>query len=350
MKPKECVLTAFQNKKPERVPAIIYGGGVWTMKHTGNTFQGLIGKPKEMAEMVIKVNEEIKSDMVYVGSGYNNVHLQPFGGRIKYRPVGAPDLEEPLMNNDEDLERLKEQYSDIRATLASDPVVQTIWEAAQLVHDAIGDEYLVSATAWGPFSLAAQIYGVEKMMQDCFRKPDLVAATIDWAADINYYFYEPMIKAGAIEATAIADATASGDLISPRMFKKFALPGLQKFHAKIKALNPDIGRFVHICGDTTKSLELFPEMGAHCIAIDMKVDLAVAHEKIGDKMCIGGNSHPVFVLNNGTKEQVIENAKQCIEKAGLDGGYLLLPGCDIPPGLPVENIFAYLETGRNWKY
>ncbi|MHB9094383.1 MAG: uroporphyrinogen decarboxylase family protein, partial [Eubacteriales bacterium] len=289
MKPKECVLTAFENKKPERVPAIIYGGGVWTMKHTGNTFDGLIGKPKEMAEMVIKVNEEIHSDMVYLGSGYNNVHLQPFGGRIKYRPVGAPDLEEPLVNSAEDLDRLQEKYHDIGATLASDPVVQTIWEAAELVHKAIGNEYLVSATAWGPFSLAAQIYGVEKMMQDMFRKPDLVTRTIEFAADINYYFYEPMIKNGSIEATAIADATASGDLISPRMFKKFALPGLQKFHGKIKELG--CGRFLHICGDTTFSLELFPESGAQCIAIDMKVDLAVAHEKIGSKMCIGGNSH-----------------------------------------------------------
>ena len=348
MKPKDCVLTAFENKKPERVPAIIYGGGVWTMKHTGNTFDGLIGKPKEMADMVIRVNEEIKSDMVYVGSGYNNVHLQPFGGTIKYRPVGAPDLEEPLMNEDDDLQRIREKYPDIRAALAGDPVIQTIWEAAQLVHERIGDDYLVSATAWGPFSLAAQIYGVEKMMQDCFRKPKLVADTIDLAAEINYYFYEPMIKNGSIQATAIADATASGDLISPRMFKKFALPGLKKFHAMIEKLN--CGRFLHICGDTTKSLELFPESGAQCIAIDMKVDLAVAHEKIGDKMCIGGNSHPVFVLNNGTKEVIIANAKKCIQDAGLDGGYILLPGCDIPPGLPVENIHAYLSTGREWKY
>jgi uroporphyrinogen decarboxylase len=252
------------------------------------------------------------------------------------------------MNEDDDLKRLRETYPDVRATLASDPVVQTIWEAAELVHAAIGGDYLVSATAWGPFSLAAQIYGVEKMMQDCFRKPQLVADTIDLAAEINYYFYEPMIKNGSIEATAIADATASGDLISPRMFKKFALPGLQKFHARIAELN--CGRFLHICGDTTKSLELFPESGAQCIAIDMKVDLAEAHAKIGAKMCIGGNSHPVFILNNGTKEIIINSAKECIQKAGLDGGYVLLPGCDIPPGLPVENIHAYLQTGRDWKY
>jgi len=252
------------------------------------------------------------------------------------------------MEDDDDLARLREKYHDIPGTLASDPVVQTIWEAAQYVHDAIGGEYLVSATAWGPFSLAAQIYGVEKMMQDCFRKPQLVADTIDFAAEINYYFYEPMIKAGSIEATAIADATASGDLISPRMFKKYALPGLQKFHAGIEKLG--CARFLHICGDTTKSLELFPESGAQCIAIDMKVDLAVAHEKIGSKMCIGGNSHPVFILNNGTREVIIESARECIQKAGLEGGYVLLPGCDIPPGLPVENIHAYLQTGRNWKY
>jgi len=344
MKPKECVLAAFENKVPERVPAIIYGGGVWTMKHTGNTFDGLIGKPNEMAEMVIKVNEEIQSDMVYVGSGYNNVQLQAFGGIIKYRPVGAPDLEEPMVAEEADLEK----FTDIPGKLAKDPVMLTIWEAAQIVQSQIGSEYLVSATAWGPFSLAAQMYGVEKMMQDMFKKPDLVSKTIEVAADIIYHFYEPMIKAGSIEAIAIADATASGDLISPRMFKKFAVPALKKFNDRIKELG--CGRFLHICGDTTKSLDFMPETGAQCIALDMKVDLAVAKEKIGDKMCVGGNTPPVFILNNGTKEDCIKSAQECIEKAGANGGYVLLPGCDIPPSVTVENINAYLSTGRNWKY
>jgi len=348
MKPKECVLAAFENKVPERVPAIIYGGGVWTMKHTGNTFDGLIGKPKEMAEMVVKVNEEIKSDMVYVGSGYNNVQLQAFGGTIKYRPVGAPDLEEPLIQSDEDLARFRETYPDIPGELAKDPVIQTIWEAAQLVQEKIGSDFLVSATAWGPFSLAAQMYGVELMMQDMFKKAALVNSVIEIAADIVYYFYEPMIKNGSIQATAVADATASGDLISPRMFKKFAVPWLKSFHDRIAALN--CGRFLHICGDTTKSLEMMPDTGAQCIALDMKVDLAEAKAKIGDKMCIGGNTPPVFVLNNGTKEDCVKSAKECIEKAGANGGYVLLPGCDIPPSVTVENIDAYLSTGRNTSY
>lgn len=346
MKPKECVLTAFQNKVPERIPAIIYGGGVWTMRHTGNTFDKLVGKPKEMAEMVIKVNDEIHSDMVYVGSGYNNVQLQAFGGVIQYRPVGAPDLEEPIVKTEADLER----FHDIPGQLAKDPVMQTIWEAAELVQKAIGGEYLVSATAWGPFSLAAQMFGVEKTMQDMFKTPELVQKIIDVAADIIYYFYEPMIKNGSIEAIAIADATASGDLISPRMFKKFAGPALKKFNQRIKELKPECGRFLHICGDTTKSLDFFPETGAHCIALDMKVDLAVAKEAIGDKMCIGGNTPPVFILNNGTAEDARKSALECIEKAAVNGGYVLLPGCDIPPSVPVQNIDAYLSTGRDWKY
>lgn len=344
MKPKECVLTAFRNEVPERVPAIIYGGGVWTMKHTGNTFGGLVGKPKEMAEMVIKVNEEIHSDMVYVGSGYNNVQLQAFGGVIKYRPIGAPDVEEPLVDTEADLEK----FSDIPGKLAKDPVMQTIWEAAQRVHESIGDEYLVSATAWGPFSLACQMYGVERMMQDMFKMPDLVQKIVDVAADIIYYFYEPMIKNGSIEAVAVADATASGDLISPRMFKKFAVPALKKFNDRVAALN--CGRFLHICGDTTKSIPQMPETGAQCIALDMKVDLAVAKAQIGDKMCIGGNTPPVFILNNSTKEDCQKSALECIEKAGANGGFVLLPGCDIPPTVSVENIDAYLSTGRNWKY
>lgn len=335
---KQLVLQAFNLQETERVPAVIFGGGMWIMRDSGNTFEGLIGKPEAMAEMVIRANEKIQSDMVFVGSGYNNVHARCLGGKIKFRPVGAPDLEEPIVNGPEDLERLDLDR------LRDDEVINTIWRATELVHRAVGEEVLVTATAWGPFSLAAQLYGVERLMHSIFKNRGMVTACLEFATEMLLKFYEPMIKGGYLGAVSLADATASGDLISRKQFAEFAVPYLRKFTDRVKEWGGTT--FLHICGDTNNRLDLFPETGAACIALDSKVDLALAKATIGGRMCVAGNVNPVVVLERGTPGQVEEAAAECIHKAGRGGGFVLLPGCDIPPTVPLENIRAFIGTTR----
>lgn len=342
MNPKENVVTAHRRGIPERVPAVIYGGGVWTMKYNNHRFEDFVGKPREYADMIIHTAAVVRSDMVFPGSGYNNLHATALGGRIKYRPIGAPDLEEPLIRGPEDLKRMDVER------LQADEAINTIWEATRLVQEAIGQQYLVATTAWGPFTLAAQFYGVEEMMRGTFKQKDLVHAVLELATEVNYRFYRPMIEAGYLEAVALADPSASGDLISRKQFKDFAIPYLKKLADRLHALGALV--FLHICGDTTDRLDLFPETGADLIAIDHKVDMAKVKETIGDKMCIAGNVNPVTALNEGTPDDVRRAAEDCIARAAAGGSYVLLPGCDIPPTVPLENIRALIDTAHGHRY
>jgi uroporphyrinogen decarboxylase len=48
--------------------------------------------------------------------------------------------------------------------------------------------------------------------------------------------------------------------------------------------------------------------------------------------------------------QDVENAcRKVIETAGTDGGFVLMPGCDIPPTVPYENIQKFIQIAREWK-
>ncbi len=344
MKPKERLFTAFDYGTPDQVPATIYGGGMWVLRTTGYGFQDLIDKPREMADAYLKANEIVKWPIIYVGSGYNNLHVGALGGKIKYRRIGAPDLEEPLVK--EKACELDDYDIDV---LARDRVIQTIWEATERVAEAAGDEYAVTVTAWGPLTLAGQLYGVERLMRAAYKAPEEVERVIDFAARVILRIYQPLVDKGIIEMVSLADPTASGDLVSRKHFERYALKPLQTVISSLH--EKGVRSLLHICGNTTDKLDVLIETGADCISIDQKVDLAKAKEVFAEKKrCLAGNIHPVHVLNEGTPEKVSEECRKALEIGAPGGGFVLMPGCDIPPTVPLENIQTFMESAKGWRY
>jgi uroporphyrinogen decarboxylase len=51
-------------------------------------------------------------------------------------------------------------------------------------------------------------------------------------------------------------------------------------------------------------------------------------------------------MQKETAQGVAAASLDAISKAGVTGGYLLMPGCDIPPSVPIENVKAMVETAR----
>jgi uroporphyrinogen decarboxylase len=115
------------------------------------------------------------------------------------------------------------------------------------------------------------------------------------------------------------------------------------------AKSKGIRTLLHICGDTTDRLDLYPLTGAGCISLDHKTDIAKAKEVLHGQMCFAGNIDPVEIMLQGSVRDVGEACKRTIETAGTDGGFVLMPGCDIPPTIPLENIRKFIQIARDWK-
>ena len=338
MKPKEVLFNAFEGKKTDRLPVTLFGAGMWSIKRHGTSFEALSKDADKMADMFVTMSEVLQCDIVYPGSGYNNFHASALGGKIKWREVGAPDLENHFVANEEDLAKLN------LADLDKDEVINTVKKATRQIKARIGDTYAVTMTAWGPFTLGARLVGEETMMKATFKKPKFVEKVVDFATDILIHLYEPLVADKTLELISLADPTASGDLISKKQFEQFAVPALKKFTdwAKSKGVHT----LVHICGNTTDRLDLFPLTGASCISLDHKTDIAKAKAALHGKMCFGGNVDPVKIMLNGTVQDVENACREIIKAAGSDGGFVLMPGCDIPPTVPYENIQKFIQVAR----
>jgi uroporphyrinogen decarboxylase len=344
MTPREIILKAFELGKPERVPVTLFGGGMWSIKDYGTTFEELSTNEDKNVDMCVTEAEKIRSDVVYVGSGFNNFHAialgRKFGAGVKFREIGAPDMTEHLVHSEEDIAKLDIQ------DLFKEDVIKKVMNATLRVKEKIGNKYLVTMTCWGPFTLAARFVGEEAFMKATFKKPAFVEKMVDFCADLLIALYEPLVNAG-MEALSIADPTASGDLINPKQMAKFAVPPLKKMSDWAKSKGAYT--ILHICGNTSDRLEQFIDTGCSTIFFDQKVDIAKAKEALGGKMCFGGNVAPVHVLLNKTADEVEQACKEVIQDAGKDGGFVLVPGCDIPPTIPYENIKRFHDVAFGWK-
>lgn len=340
MKPRDIIIKAFEGGKPERVPVTLFGAGMWSIKDFGSSFEDLSDKPEKMSDMLVKEADRLMCDVVYPGSGYNNFHIAAFGVGMKFREIGAPDLTDHIVHAVEDLEKFD------LGVLDRHPVINVVKDAWRLTEKRIGSEYATTMTAWGPFTLAARFVGEEAMMKATFKKPDFVHKVTDFTTELLIHLYAPLVKEG-MKVISLADPTASGDLISKKQFGTFAVPYLKKFTDWAKGQGAHT--LVHICGNTTDRLDLMPETGASCISLDHKTDIAKAKELLHGKMCFGGNVDPVAIMLQASADAVVAACKKTIEVAGTDGGFVLMPGCDIPPTVPYENIQALIQTARQWK-
>jgi uroporphyrinogen decarboxylase len=214
------------------------------------------------------------------------------------------------------------------------------------VSKSLGDEYMVCYTGWGPFTLAARIVGEERFVKAIYKDKALVEAALEFITDLLIRMFEPMVVDHGLELITLGDPTASGDLISKKQFEKFALPHLERFTSW--ARDAGTKTLLHICGDTTDRLDSFPKTGADCISLDHKVDMGTAMDHLGGVMCVAGNLDPVKTLMSGTPDQVEEETINILEKAFGKGAFILMPGCDIPPETPIENIKRFIETGKKF--
>jgi uroporphyrinogen decarboxylase len=338
MDSRAIILKAIHLEATPRAPVALLSGGVWTFNRRGLSLQEVFGRAELAAEIIAETNEEVRSDIVWAGSGYHNLAIRALGGAIKFRAKGAPDVLGPVLKNVADIERLSLKR------LHEDEGIQCLWKTAELLTGTIGAHTLVGASQWGPFTLAGHLYGVERLMRSLYKDPEAAFAVLEFTSELCFQYLAPFVAAGA-EIVSIADPSASGDLISRPQFERFVIPYLEKTIAKLKR-NTLV--CLHICGNITSRLDLIPKSGSDLLSVDYKVDLSRVKDAIGGKMALSGNMNPVAIMQNAAPAEVAAACRGCLEEAGGVPGYILMPGCDIPPGVPLANLQAMVETAHHW--
>jgi uroporphyrinogen decarboxylase len=341
MTSKEVILNAINLKPTDRVPVALLSGGAWALNRNGLSLKAALSEGAEKsAQILAEAYEKSGSDIAWVGSGYHNLAIGAIGGKIKYREKGTPDVIEALINNSAEVD-------DIDLTAVSkDEDINTLYQTGKSLIKYVGSNKIVGVSQWGPFTLAGLLYSAENIMRGIYKDKEGVHKVLEFSTNLYLSYITPFVDAG-INIVSIADPSASGDMISREQFENFSLPYLKKVVQKLKSKGVIV--LIHICGNTTNRLDLIPQTGADIISVDYKVNLSTARNLVGGKIAFSGNMNPVNIMLNSSPADVEVACRTCIEKAGNSGGYILMPGCDIPPSVPLENIQAMVKVAHEYK-
>lgn len=114
-------------------------------------------------------------------------------------------------------------------------------------------------------------------------------------------FAKAQKDAGA-HATSIGDALAGPNLISPDMYRQFALEPEKKMTEEVQAYGIPLS--LHICGNTNAIIEDMGTTGARILEVDWKLDMEEARRLVPMDTILMGNVDPSFPLVHGTPAEV----------------------------------------------
>mmetsp|Transcript_372 Transcript_372/g.1020 ORF Transcript_372/g.1020 Transcript_372/m.1020 type:complete len:412 (-) Transcript_372:88-1323(-) len=134
--------------------------------------------------------------------------------------------------------------------------------------------------------------------------------------------------------------------VSPKWFELYAKPASMKAMKIVKDKYPDVP-VIYFANGGSSYLEYQKDMGADMIAVDWHVDMAQAREILGPDIPISGNIDPTILF--GTKEQIEESVRECIDKAGGPGSkHLLNLGHGVMQGTPEESVGWLIDECKRY--
>ncbi|MDR2343832.1 MAG: uroporphyrinogen decarboxylase family protein [Spirochaetaceae bacterium] len=338
MNSKEIITRLLELRETPRQPVTLMSAGAWALNSSGLSLEKALSEdPEKVAEILYRAYTGVDSDIIWAMSGYNNIVVGAVGGKIKFRLKGTPDVIETLIKKDSDLDGINIDK------IADDRRVQALLETTSILAKKVNGQSYLALTRWGPFTLAGLLYGAENLMRDIYRNPGFVRRLLDFTVGL-YLRYAGLYIDNGVDFVLLAEPTSSGDMIARKHFEDFALPAFRKV---FDALRPKgVRTALHICGNINGVLDLLNGIGAELVSVDYKVDLGRCREVFGGKTAFAGNMNPVAVMQKESPEGVEKACLACIAAAGAGGGYLVMPGCDIPPATPACNIKAMSALAR----
>lgn len=334
MEGKQRVLNLLKGE-PVRACSV-FATEFWALNRRGYTVEKFLEDPEGLLSVVVEEVQKIDSDIFFFLAGLTCLPLMVLGAIYKFPEKGPPFAEKPLVRSREELKNL-----DLKK-IAGDVRVKKLWQASGELTRALKDRTMLAVNIRAPFTQAAQMVGPEIFLRLLYRDEKFVFELLEVSTEIFMEYGLPFIESG-VEMLYISDPTASGDLISRKHFEKYAYPYLKKVVTEIKGLGIPV--LLHICGDTIDRLDLIREIEPDIMSVDHKVDLEKAGEVLGKNICLAGNVDPSEVMEYGSREEVERKALECLKKAG-NRKFLLMPGCEISPDTPFENIRTFLAVGH----
>ena len=310
------------------------------VKEAGITFDEFRQNPRKAAEVFIRSTEKYDLDAVLID--FDTATLAGACGCEIAKPTDKASIATKGI-----LDEIQGVYG-LKPVRIEDYGSVVHWlETSRLVKEYFGNEKYVRCNCdQAPFSLASMLRGSQELMVDLMdeEREEEIRLLLDYCLDITMQFIKLAVQTGA-DAVSNGDSVAGPAMISPELYRKFAVP-YEKRLAKLAHEN-GVDYLLHICGDTTKILEIFSELGVDAMELDYKTDMQKMKDTLGDNTTVSGNLDPSGVFLLGTEETVRRETEKLLDVYRGSHRLIACSGCALGPETPEANMRAFIDTVRS---
>jgi len=215
-------------------------------------------------------------------------------------------------------------------------------ETLRAVRAALPAEKALIGFAGAPFTVASYMvegqstrdYVVTKSLM--LREPAVFHALLERIAEGTIACLRAQVEAGA-EALQLFDSWAG--FLAPPEFEEFALRHARTVFEGIRDLGVPT---IHYANGTGGVLEATATVGADCISVDWRIELAEAWRRIGHDKAIQGNLDPIALY--GPPESIEARAKAILDAAEGRPGHVFNLGHGIHKETPVDHVLALIDA------
>ncbi len=337
----ERIAAALAGRTPDKVPVMLHNF-MMAARELGITMRQFRESPQLVAESFIQAAETYDVDGILV-----DIDTATLAGAAGVY-VDFPE-DEPARCRSGSLDRL-EGVENLRPVDIQSYRGVTVWlEAVRLLRRHFGNDIMIRGNCdQAPFSLASMVRSPAAWMTELLEESQapLVFRLLDWCREISLQFVRLMGEAGA-HMVSNGDSPAGPDLISPGMYRRFALPYERELVKTARRLG--LPYVLHICGNTSLILEDMVSTGADGLELDYKTEAGLAHDAMKDRCAFFGNLDPVGLLARGPRDLIGTKTYELLALFSDTPRFVLNAGCAIPPDTPKENILTMIQIVRDFR-
>jgi MtaA/CmuA family methyltransferase len=326
MTPKERVFAILKGDSYDR-PAVTPIFMAWAANFIGRTYRDYYLDGDVLVRAQLAVIRAFNLDQISAISDPWR-ETSAYGTDFVYPPDGVGRPKELFIKTHDDISHIRE--FDIENAERTKQRIESVRKMAAEV----GQTHSVLGWAEGPLAEYGDLRGVENAMLDLIDRPEMFVKAGEIIIQNEIVFSIAQVKAGA-DMIGVGDSAAS--LIAPKMYAELVLPLQQKLFAAIHEAGAAVK--LHVCGNIKNVIQHLAKSGTDIIDVDWMVPLAEARELAGTEVTLCGNFDPVGVLFEGSPQDVADAARQCLE--AVPDKFILMPGCEVPPATPEQNIRAF---------
>lgn len=339
MTDKERLINVFERKEVDRKPCICPGGMMnMITKDIMSSSNIFWPKAHTNAEAMAKL-----AYSSYQNKCFDNVGV-PFCMTIEAENMGAKvnmgtDIFEPHVS-DYAIESV-EEYEQLKDLNPLEGRAQVVFEAIRILKN-LDREVPIIGNVTGPISTASSVVDANNFYIELKKKNESSHRFLELVTNNLIKYANAQVDAG-IDVITIADPSATGEILGPKLFEEFGVKYLNVLIKGIREHNNNVKIITHICGQMKSVFEKIAKIDTDVFSFDSNVSIVEAKNNLPAKLLMGNIS--TYTLEYGTVEQVKKMTINSI-KLPID---IISPACGLGTKSPLENIQIVLQTVKDTK-